>query len=285
MSSLPFREIWAEDFEYNVSKGEHPEPLCVTAWELLSRRKIQLWQDQFGKSPPYSLGEDSLFVSYSANAELSCHLALGWAFPRHILDLRIEFKRAINTTPKHESFKDASFLQALTHYGLDAINAGEKDFWRELILRGGPWTVEEQAGILKYNESDVEATDRLFFAMLARGDITGETVNDFVPPWAAIVGTTQPSGFTYFGSVSQVASDAGGFEEAYGVQLVPRIWYDEHNETAEYRLQSRATLCPWDVASWTVINCTPPSARRGLRGVSIPTEGSEPQPKSLKKGA
>jgi len=82
----------------------------------------------------------------------------------------------------------------------------------------------------------------------------GETVSDFVPPWAAIVGTTQPSGFTYFGSASQVAGDQG-FEEAYGVQLVPRLWYDEHNETADYRLQCRATLCPWDVASWTVINC------------------------------
>jgi hypothetical protein len=49
----------------------------------------------------------------------------------------------------------------------------------------------------------------------------GETVSDFIPNWAAIVGTTQPSGFTYFGSLSQVGD---GFEEAYGVQLVPRIW-------------------------------------------------------------
>jgi hypothetical protein len=31
----------------------------------------------------------------------------------------------------------------------------------------------------------------------------GESVSDFVPPWAALVGTTQPSGFTYFGSVSR----------------------------------------------------------------------------------
>jgi hypothetical protein len=116
-------------------------------------------------------------------------------------------------------------------------------------------------------------------------EFDGEAVGDFIPSWAALVGTTAPSGFTYFGSVSQVGGDTG-FEEALGVQLVPRLYYDEHNETAEYRLQCRATLCPWDVASWTVINATTPATRKGLRGVSIPTEASEPQPKSLpKKGA
>jgi hypothetical protein len=113
-------------------------------------------------------------------------------------------------------------------------------------------------------------------------EFDGETVNDFIPPWAAIVGTTQPSGFTYFGSVSQVDED---FEETLGVKLVPRLYYDQHNETAEYRLQCRATLCPWDVASFTLIHCTPPMARKGLRSVSIPTEASEPQPKSSRKGA
>jgi hypothetical protein len=117
-------------------------------------------------------------------------------------------------------------------------------------------------------------------------EFDGESVNDFIPPWACIVGTTQPSGFTYFGSISQVGDDSG-FEEAYGVQLTPRLYYDAHNETAEYRLQARATLCPWDVASWTVINCTTPMLRKnGLaRTVSIPTEASEPQPKLSKKGA
>jgi hypothetical protein len=43
-------------------------------------------------------------------------------------------------------------------------------------------------------------------------------------------------------------------------------------------------LLPWDVASWTVINCTTP-ARTRSRGVAIPTEASESQTKpSLKKG-
>ena len=100
MSDLSFREIWAEDYEYNAPDGEHPKVLCLAAQELRSRRKIRLWRDEFGGKPPYSVDNDSLFVSFAANAELSCRLALGWPFPAHILDLRIEYMRAINTTPK-----------------------------------------------------------------------------------------------------------------------------------------------------------------------------------------
>jgi hypothetical protein len=171
MYGLPFQEIWTGDFEFIAHAGEHPIPVCLVARGLLSRRTIRLWQNQLGKDPPYPVGRDVLFVSFAADAELSCHLVLGWPLPRHILDLRIEFRRAINTTPQHPSFKDATFLQALAHYKLDAITAGDKAHWRECIMRGGPWTDIEQAGILEYCETDVDGNERLFNAMLACGDI------------------------------------------------------------------------------------------------------------------
>ena len=68
-------------------------------------------------------------------------------------------------------------------------------------------------------------------------EFDGESVSEFVPPWAALVATTQPSGFTYFGSIAQVSEN--GFEESHIMQLLPRMYYDEHNESASYRLQSR----------------------------------------------
>jgi hypothetical protein len=115
-------------------------------------------------------------------------------------------------------------------------------------------------------------------------EFDGESVSDFIPPWACLVGTTNPSGFTYFGSLAQV--DEPGFEETYGIKLVPRLYYDLHNETAEYRLQCRPTLVPWDVRSFTLINCTPPARNKSMRTFSIPTEGAEPKPKLIpKKGA
>jgi hypothetical protein len=76
-----------------------------------------------------------------------------------------------------------------------------------------------------------------------------------------------------------------GFEESHQAVLVPRMSYDMHNESASYRIQSRPCLVPWDVASWTVVNCVPPatiSAAGGFAGkkrlkisTAIPTEASE----------
>jgi hypothetical protein len=167
-----FKEIWAADFEFDPQKGErYPEPVCLVAWELRSRRKIRLWKNQLGENPPYSISADSLFVSFSVPAELSCHLALGWPLPARILDLRIEFLRAINTTPPHPDYRDAKLLHALAYYGVDGIDAAEKTYWQELVMRGGPWTAEEQKGILDYCETDVAAAEQLLRRMRARGHI------------------------------------------------------------------------------------------------------------------
>ena len=48
---------------------------------------------------------------------------------------------------------------------LDCIEARAKEFWRDVILRGGPWTPEERAGILEYNETDVTSLEKLLPVM------------------------------------------------------------------------------------------------------------------------
>src|SRR5262249_30538018 len=58
------------------------------------------------------------------------------------------------------------------YYGLDGIDAVEKERWRKLILGGGPWSNTERQGILDYCESDVRAIDQLFAAMVRRGDVS-----------------------------------------------------------------------------------------------------------------
>lgn len=173
MSDHPFKEIWGVDFEFvQHDGGRHPDPVCLVAWELRSRRKIRLWKDQFSENPPYSIAADSLFVSFAADAELSCHLALGWPFPARILDLRIEFLRAINTTPPHKEYRKAKLLHALAYYGLDGIDATKKKYWQDLVIRGGPWTADEQKGILDYCETDVVAIDQLLCRMVTRGHVS-----------------------------------------------------------------------------------------------------------------
>jgi hypothetical protein len=79
-----------------------------------------------------------------------------------VLDLYVEFRNRTNglSTPS-----DSSLLGALSYFGLDGIGALEKSEMRELILRGGPWSADEQVAILDYCESDVRALQRLFPAM------------------------------------------------------------------------------------------------------------------------
>src|SRR5262249_62133935 len=47
---------------------------------------ITVWRGDFGKEPPFDVGDDALFVAYSAWAEMTCFLQLGWKFPVHIFD-------------------------------------------------------------------------------------------------------------------------------------------------------------------------------------------------------
>jgi hypothetical protein len=109
-----------------------------------------------------------LFSAYYASAELGCYRVLDWAMPERILDLFTEFRARTNglSTPAGNSL-----LGALAYFGLDGMGAEEKEEMRALILRGGPWSEDERAAILKYCEDDVEALGRLLPAMLPKLDL------------------------------------------------------------------------------------------------------------------
>jgi DNA polymerase-1 len=168
INALPFREIWAVDFEFDAKPGENPEPICLVALELRSGRQVRLWQDEFSPIPPYPTGPDTLFVAYYASAEIGCHLALGWPVPERILDLFTEFRNLANGLTTPSGF---GLIGALVYHGLDAIGTGEKDEMRELALRGGPWTAQERDALLDYCESDVDSLARLLPAMLPKIDV------------------------------------------------------------------------------------------------------------------
>ena len=84
-----FRSVIVCDFEYEVADGGLPNVLCMVAYVLNERLQhvgtIRLWRGEFGNVPPFDIGEDSLFVAYSAWAELTCFMTLGWEFPAQFL--------------------------------------------------------------------------------------------------------------------------------------------------------------------------------------------------------
>ena len=139
-----FREVWLVDFEFISEPGERPVPVCMVAHEACGGQKLRLWQDQFGKEPPFGIEPDSLFVAYYSPAELGCFLSLGWPMPTRILDLFVEFRNLTNGWP---TLAGNSLLGALAHFGLDGIGAGEKEEMRERILAGGPWSRQDQRDI------------------------------------------------------------------------------------------------------------------------------------------
>lgn len=157
-----FREIWLVDFEFFQPEGERPTPVCLVAREFRSGRLVRLWQQELPE-PPFSLGPESLFVAYYSSAEWGCHLALGWPLPARILDLYAEFRCL---TSGLQTPCGSGLLGAMSYFGLDAIDAAEKDAMRQLILRGGPWSTDEREAILNYCQSDVDALGRLLPAML-----------------------------------------------------------------------------------------------------------------------
>jgi hypothetical protein len=168
LGALPFREVWAVDFEFTAPPGERQTPICMVARELRSGQTIRLGRDQFGPAPPFPTDGGVLFVSYYASAELGCFRSLGWAMPARILDLYVEFR---DRTSGLDRPHGAGLLGALTYFGLDGIGALEKSEMRALAMRGGPFTEAESAGLLEYCESDTLALGRLLPAMLPRIDL------------------------------------------------------------------------------------------------------------------
>jgi len=165
---LPFAQIWAVDFEFQANPGELVKPWCLVARELKSGREIRQWCTDFGAVPPYDIGEDSLIVCYSAIAEMSCHLVLGWPMPKRILDLYVEFRRYKNGMVPGVGSK---LIQALEYFGLPSIEAAEKDEYRQLAIRGAPFTEQERRGLLDYCASDIDALEALIKPMLRHLDL------------------------------------------------------------------------------------------------------------------
>ena len=167
-TELPFDEIWLHDFEFVSQPGEHPDVVCVVAHELRSGQTLRLWRDELGEQPPYPTDRNVLFVSFVANAECACHLALGWPLPARVLDLSPAFRNLVNgrSTPEGKGL-----IGALRYFNLDAVGTKQKDAMQKRVMQGWPFTPEERRQILLYCESDVEALRRLLPRVLSEIDL------------------------------------------------------------------------------------------------------------------
>jgi hypothetical protein len=163
MHGLPYREVWALDFEFCSQPGARPEVVCLVAKELVSGRLLRLWQDELAARPPFPVDDQALFAAYYASAEWGCFLQLGWPLPARTIDLYAEFRNKTNGLALPGG---RGLLGALSYHGLTSITKAEKQADRDLVLRGGPWSAAERRRILDYCQSDVDCLGPLLERML-----------------------------------------------------------------------------------------------------------------------
>ncbi|MDP6181012.1 MAG: hypothetical protein QGG48_14095, partial [Desulfatiglandales bacterium] len=147
MNPSDFREIWVIDFEYGQTVSGLPEPRCLVAKELHSKKIIKRWlESEENPIPEFSNQDPSqLFVCFFAPAELGCFLELDWEFPLFVLDLFVEFR---NLTNGIKLPSGNSLIGALSYFDLPHIDSAEKRDLRDLALRGGDYTHKEKDGLL-----------------------------------------------------------------------------------------------------------------------------------------
>lgn len=165
---LPYEEIWFHDFEFVAEPGERPDVVCLAARELRSGQTLRLWRGELDERPPYRTDDKVLFVNFVANAEMACHLALGWPVPQNVLDLSPAFRNLTNgrSTPEGKGL-----IGMLRYYGLDALDAKRKDAMQRRVMQGWPFTPEEREQILKYCMSDVDSLVRVLPRLLMEIDL------------------------------------------------------------------------------------------------------------------
>jgi hypothetical protein len=163
------------DFEYEVNGGEYhlqvgdlPRVLCMVAYVLDEHLQhiatIRAWRGEFGTQFPFDLGPDCLFVAYSAWAELTCFMTLGWRFPAHVFDLHTAYLATSNIlrpyNPDEIRKRQRKRLpDACRAYGIEGWEQIDKDSIAEDIGNGN-WQKYGKEAILTYCEEDCQEIGR-----------------------------------------------------------------------------------------------------------------------------
>jgi DNA polymerase I len=169
-----FSQVVVADSEYECDAGDLPNVLCMVAdvldENLQHVRTIRLWRGEFGRTPPFDIGPDTLFVAYSAWAEMTCFKVLGWQFPVHIFDLHTAYLAATNVLlpydPNEARKKPRKRLpDACRAYGLEGWERIDKETIAEDI-GGGRWQKYGRDVVLNYCAEDVGMSVRLLRRMI-----------------------------------------------------------------------------------------------------------------------
>ena len=164
------------DFEYEIEDGGLPNVLSMVTYVLDENlrhvRTIRMWRGDFGSTPPFDTSPNALFVAYSAWAELTCFMQLGWQFPTHVFDLHTAYLAASNIlrpyNPDEARQRERKRLSdACRAYGIAGWENIDKPAIAKAIAEGR-WREYGKEIVLGYNEEDVQNSVKLLRAQLRR---------------------------------------------------------------------------------------------------------------------
>ena len=105
------------------------------SWTVTSSSYVPygVGEESLEKEPPFDIGPETLFVAYSAWAEMTCFKVLGWKFPARIFDQHTAYLAASNIPPAPETARKGGKKQrkglhdACRAYGLHGWAGMDKD--------------------------------------------------------------------------------------------------------------------------------------------------------------
>ena len=173
--SKNFSTIVVGDFEYEVDDGDLPNVLCMVAYVLDENlqhvRTIRLWRGEFGCDPPFDIGPDTLFVAYSAWAEMTCFMV--WAGnSRHTSSISTPpiWRPAISCCRYNPGRRCASGSASAcpTPAALMGSRVGSASTRTAIAedIGEGRWREYGQEAVLDYCEEDVRMSAQLLRAQL-----------------------------------------------------------------------------------------------------------------------
>ena len=158
------------DFEYEIVPGGLPVVLCMVAFVLDANFRlvstIRRWRGEFGATPPFDIGDDTLVIGYSLWAEMTCFLQLGWRFPVHLFDLHTAYIASTNILPPYDPEEarqkpPKGLDEACLAYGIVGWVGIDKKQIAEDIGEGR-WRLHGREKVMQYCEEDVRNETELF---------------------------------------------------------------------------------------------------------------------------
>jgi hypothetical protein len=163
-----WRRAWVLDSENTPVAAGMQIPICLCALDLITLERRDVWLEP-GMACPFAMMSDELFILWAADADILTFIAMGWKTPLNVIDPRIGWMRIDNGgdqfKPNSAEKKGYSLLDAARAYRVPAIPESVKKHWRDIAIRGGPFTAEEKAGLLRYCRGDVDCTARVLLKM------------------------------------------------------------------------------------------------------------------------